>query len=446
MTVCLVRRQSGERNRHYAAEETHMLGASGTPTFVTPVRTSILVVALGFGAMAFEGYDLIVYGAAVPSLLAYPGWALTPAKVGLMGGAAFLGMFLGAPAAGWLSDRYGRRRLFIGLLAFFSLMMLCVSVAPSPLLFGLFRFLAGLAFGGIPPTAIAQTFEFSPPKRRVLFNSIMLSGFGVGAILAGVLGLMMIGRLGFRGLFAVGCLPLFTLAPLAWFILPESPNFAGEGMRRLSSAEAESPWVGVLKGRAGVATAMFGLANFCSLQFSFALNTWLPQLMRAAGYPLGSALQLLLLLNIGALCGVVFFAWLAERIGVRIVAPLMFFIAASSLALLGLHSPGLITRTLVFVIGAAGLGSQSLLFSFMGTIYRQQSRATAVGAISSIGHLGAATGPVVGGLMVAAHLGLGRSLLILAGIAIVSATGSLLVPKRVAEVVSGPPLEAASAT
>ncbi len=397
------------------------------------LRTSYLVIALGFGAIAFEGYDLIVYGAAVPALLAYPGWVLTPAKVGLLGGVAFLGMFFGAPAAGWLSDRLGRRPLFIGLLAFFSLMMLLVSVAPTPFLFGLFRFLAGLAFGGIPPTAIAQAFEFSPPHRRVLFNSIMLSGFGVGAILAGVLGLTMAHSLGFRGLFAVGCLPLFTLAPLAWFVLPESPNFSGRALERARAISSESPWVGVLAGRAGLATAMFGLANFCSLQFSFALNTWLPQLMRGAGYPLGSALQLLLLLNIGALCGVGFFAWLAERVGVRVVAPLMFVIAALALGVLGMHISGFAVRVLVFLIGAAGLGSQSLLFSFMGTVYRQQSRATAVGAISSIGHLGAATGPVVGGLMVSAHLGLGRSLLILAGIALVSATGSLLVPRRVAE-------------
>ena len=409
-----------------------MLMKSGLPTRQVSLRTSYLVGALGFGAIAFEGYDLIVYGTAVPALLAYPGWALTPAKVGLMGGAAFLGMFFGAPLAGWLSDRFGRRPLFIGLLTFFSLMMLLVSVAPTPLLFGLFRFLAGLAFGGIPPTAIAQTFEFSPPNRRVLFNSIMLSGFGVGAILAGVLGLTMLGRLGFRGLFAVGCLPLFTLAPLAWFVLPESPDFSSKHTQLLPSTK-QSSWVGVLKGRAALATAMFGLANFCSLQFSFALNTWLPQLMRGAGYPLGSALQLLLLLNVGALCGVAFFAWLSEKIGVRIVAPLMFIIAALSLGLLGMHTTGLVTRALVFVIGAAGLGSQSLLFSFMGTIYRQQSRATAIGAIASIGHLGAATGPVVGAMMVAAHFSLGKSLLILAGIAIVSAVASLLVPRRVGE-------------
>ena len=409
-----------------------MLTASETPAQPVSLRTSYLVIALGFGAIAFEGYDLIVYGAAVPALLAYPGWHLTPGKVGLMGGAALLGMFLGAPAAGWLSDRFGRRRLFISLLAFFSLMMFLVAAAPTPFLFGLFRFLAGLAFGGIPPTAIAQTFEFSPPHRRVLFNSIMLSGFGVGAILAGVLGLTAMGHLGFRGLMAFGGLPVFTLVPLALWALPESPNFRGRLGQQAASPAAVSPWAGVFQGRTGLALMMFSLANFCSLQFSFALNTWLPQLMRGAGYPLGSALQLLLLLNIGALIGVFFFAWLSERIGVRIVAPGMFFVAACALGLLAIPSTTLAIHVLVFLIGAAGLGSQSLLFSFMGTVFRQQSRATAIGAVSSIGHLGAATGPVVGALMVSAHLGLGRSLLILAGIAVVSGTATLLVPRGTA--------------
>ncbi len=406
-----------------------MLAVNTGPSQPVSLRTSYLVIALGFGAIAFEGYDLIVYGAAVPALLAYPGWALNPTKVGMMGGAALLGMFIGAPVAGWLSDRFGRRRLFIGLLAFFSVMMFFVSVAPTPLLFGVFRFLAGLAFGGIPPTAIAQAFEFSPPHRRVLFNSIMLSGFGIGAILAGALGIALTGHIGFRGLFALGCLPLLTLVPLAVWTLPESPSFRDKLGRQVAASVQASPWVGVLRGRAGVATVMFGVANFCSLQFSFALNTWLSQIMRAAGYPLGSALQLLLLLNIGALTGVFFFGWLSERVGVRLVAVGMFVIAAVCLGFLAIPASGFTTRSLVFVIGAAGLASQTMLFGFMATIYRQESRATAIGAISSVGHLGAATGPVVGGLMMSAHLGLLRSLLTLAAVAIVAALAVSMVPR-----------------
>ena len=100
---------------------------TGYPNVVSSVarqRAAYVVVALGFGALVFEGYDLIVYGAAVPALLAYQAWHLTAAKVGAIGGSALFGMFLGAPLAGWLSDRFGRRRMFIALLTFFSLMMI----------------------------------------------------------------------------------------------------------------------------------------------------------------------------------------------------------------------------------------------------------------------------------------------------------------------------------
>ena len=99
-------------------------------------------------------------------------------------GAAFLGMFVGAPFAGWLSDRFGRRRLFIGLLFFFSLIMILAAVAPTPGVSAFFRFVAGVGFGGIPPTAIAQPYEFASPDRKVVFTAVMLSGFGIGAILA----------------------------------------------------------------------------------------------------------------------------------------------------------------------------------------------------------------------------------------------------------------------
>ena len=51
-------------------------------------RTPTAVLALGFAALTLEGYDLIMYGTVVPSLLAYEEWALTPEKVGFLGSLA----------------------------------------------------------------------------------------------------------------------------------------------------------------------------------------------------------------------------------------------------------------------------------------------------------------------------------------------------------------------
>ena len=398
------------------------------------MRAVMIVVALGFGALLFEGYDLIVYGTAVPALLAYPAWALTPAKVGAIGGAAFIGMFIGAPFAGWLSDRFGRRRLFMGLLSFFSLMMICAAVAPTPALFALFRFLAGVGFGGIPPTAIAQAYEFAPRDRKVVLTAVMLSGFGIGAILAAGLSILLLGHVGFRLMFGFGALPLVTLVPLAAWLLPTTPGVGTESPSSTSEAARISPWRGVLQGGALVSTVLFAAANFFALLLSFALNTWLPQLMREAGYPLGSALQFLLLLLLGAMAGALLGGWLADRVGGRKVVIGMFIVGAVSLACLSLHMPALLFKLIIFITGAVAVGNQSVLFGFMAAHYPQASRATAIGATSGVGRLGAAAGPLLGGLLLKAGANLSGNVLVFAGVSVLAGLSILFIPRTLHEV------------
>ncbi len=397
-------------------------------------RAAYIVVILGFGAFLFEGYDLIVYGSAVPALLAYSAWALTPAKVGAIGGVVLLGMFVGAPLAGWLSDRLGRRRMFIGLLSFFSLMMMLVAVAPTPGLFALFRFLAGIGIAGIPPTAIAQVFEFAPDNRKVLFNAIMLGGFGVGAILAPAISLLLIGHVGFRGLFAFGALPLVTLVPLAALFLPDVPGGSGPSAADAAKRKTVSSWRGVLQGRAALSTILFAAANSFALLLSFALNTWLPQLMRGAGYPLGSALQFLLLLNVGSLCGGLMGGWISDRVGGRKVLVGMFVVAAVSLGCLAIPSPAAILKLLVFIAGSVACGNQSVLFGMMAAHYPQTSRATAVGFISGVACLGAAAGPLLGGLLIKAGASLSGNVLVFGGVALLAGLAILFVPSKLSAV------------
>ena len=47
----------------------------------------------------------------------------------------------------------------------------------------------------------------------------------------------------------------------------------------------------------------------------YGLNTWLPQIMREAGYELGAALAFLLVLNVGAVVGLLVAGRVADRIG-----------------------------------------------------------------------------------------------------------------------------------
>ena len=387
---------------------------------------AVAAVALCFGAIVFDGYDLIVYGSAVPALLQYQPWGLTPAQAGVIGSYALFGMFLGAIASGTLTDLIGRRRLFIASLTWFSLMMVLVATAPDPWSLGLFRFLAGLGFGGIPPTPIALVVEIAPAGRRHLINGLMLCGFPIGGVLAALLAILLLEPAGFRTLFAVGALPLVTLVPLAIWLLPESPSFERQRGGRARGGVAQ-----LVKGRAAVATALFVVANFCGFLLVFGLNTWLPQLMRGVGYELGSALAFLLVLNVGAIAGGLGGSALADRYGSRWVATVLFAAAVLALALIAVPLPTVVLYLLVFVAGAATTGNQIVVYGYVAAHYPPARRATALGLSSGIGRLGAVTGPLLGGSLLAAGFGLGWNVGVFALVAVVGAVACALVPRPV---------------
>lgn len=389
------------------------------------------VVGLCFAAILFDGYDLIVYGSVVPALLNHQEWALSPQQVGAIGSYALMGMFVGAMAAGTLTDLIGRRKTLIGCLAWFSAAMVAVAAAPNPELLGLFRFIAGLGFGGVVPTAIALTIEYAPEGRRNLYNALALCGFPVGGILAAVAAMALLADTGFRTLFLLGGLPLLTIVPLAVWKLPESPSFTAQRTRPVPDAgPSRMRLVDVFQGRNGIALALFALANFCGFLLVYGLNTWLPQLMKTAGFELGSALAFLLVLNAGAIAGGIWGSALADRIGSRIVTGAAFGVATACIFLLGTGLPTAALYVLVGVAGAATIGTQIVLFGYVATHFPPTNRATAVGFSSGIGRLGAVTGPLLGGFLIASNLSLAWNFATFAAVALAGAVFAVAVPAR----------------
>ncbi|MEY9214840.1 aromatic acid/H+ symport family MFS transporter [Thermobifida halotolerans] len=395
----------------------------------------LAVVAVCFAAIVFDGYDLIVYGAVVPALLEHPEWTLTPQQAGMIGSYALIGMFLGAVAVGAVTDRIGRRRTLIGCLVWFSVATLLVAVAPSPELLGALRFLAGLGFGGVVPTAITLTVEWAPERHRSFYNALMLTGFPVGGVLAAVLAVWLLPEYGFRVLFALGGVPLVTVVPLALRFLPESPGFATlrerrarQGGARPGTPPQEAPRARITSGRALAAIVLFALANFCSMLLVYGLNTWLPELMRGAGYALGPAMAFLLVLNFGAVVGGLVGSSVADRFGSRAATTGAFVVAAASILALGLPLPTAVLYLLVAIAGAATIGTQMMLFGYVALSFPTANRATALGHTTGVGRLGGVCGPLLGGYIVALQLGLGWNFGIFAAIAVAAAMLTLVVP------------------
>lgn len=395
---------------------------------VSPRRQAIfLVVMLCWITVVFDGYDLIVYGAVLPELLREPSWGLSAGVAGLLGSLAFAGMLVGALAAGVLSDRIGRRRTVLLCTAWFSVFTVLCAIAWGPVPFGSFRFLAGIGLGGLVPSANALAAEFVPPQRRALVSTLMMSGVPIGGSAAAVLGIGMIPAWGWPSMFGAAVLGIAVVLPLCWWLLPETAAYqsargnherAAEVERRFG-ATVDDLWegneaadsAGLFSRSHLVASVLFALATLAILFAWYGLGTWLPQLMRQSGFNLGSSLSFLLALNLGAVAGSLLTAWAGDRFGPVRTGALAAVVAALGLAGLLLHPPNVITYALLVLAGVGTHGTQCLVIAAIANHYPARLRGTALGWALGVGRVGAVAAPQVGGLLLAAGLGVAANFL-----------------------------------
>ncbi|MFJ7755998.1 MFS transporter [Peribacillus muralis] len=368
----------------------------------------------------FDGFDLVVYGAVIPSL--GEAWGTAPSVLGMIGSLTLVGGLIGSLFCGVLADKVGRKAVIITCVALFGTFTLLTGFAKGPVDFAVYRFIAGLGLGGVPPLLVVLTSEYSPKSIKNMMVAIMFSGYSIGGILVSLLGMNVIPALGWNWMFFIGAIPLLAIPFLIKF-LPESLYYyvekgeykkAGAIVKRLNpSYEPQEndrfinglsttgvPVAKLFEKRRGRSTIMFWIACFMGLLMVYGLGTWLPQLMVEAGYPLKSSLLFLFSLNIGAIIGSICGGWLADRIGSKRVLISLFTFGAICLIFLGLKPGTVILYVLVAVAGAATIGSQNLNNAFISIFYPTDIKSTALGWALGIGRFGAILGPAMGGVLI----------------------------------------------
>lgn len=419
-------------------------------------RATITVVLICWFMTIFEGYDIVVFGTVVPSLLHYKPWALNPAQTGAIGSVIVIGMAIGALFVGPLADLFGRRNTVIVDLIIFSVSLFLCGLAPTPLIFSIFRFIGGIGLGGIIPTTAAITVEYAPPRWRSLAYTIMFSGYGVGGILAAGLAIPLVPAFGWQIMFYLNAVACLVAVPLAFWLLPESIGFLLAKNRRAEAervaqrlhipldsegiqlAEREIEEARSTGGRRGflflftrgylLPTILFALLSFFALFMIFGVNTWLPQLMNLSGYSLTSSLLFLLVLNIGNIIGNIIAGAAADRFGSKAVCIVIFTLGAVSFFLLSLHWPLAIAYLLVILVGNGTLGAQNILNAFVAKSYPAGSRSSAVGWALGMGRFGGLIGPNVLGLFQFWHVSLSWSFYALAIPGVLSVLALLFLP------------------
>ena len=171
--------------------------------------------------------------------------------------------------------------------------------------------------------------------------------------------------------------------------------------------------------------------SFVGLLLTYGLNTWLPQIMQANGYGKAYSLTFLLVLNLGAIVGGLFASYVADRAGsAQRVVVTTFILAAAMLVLLPLKLPFAALQLAVAIAGVGTIGTQVLIYGLVSNYYPTRARAAGVAWCAGFGRLGGIGGPMIGGLLVGAGVGGSVAFLIFAGLAVLGAAVTALVPRR----------------
>ncbi|WP_460440356.1 MFS transporter [Amycolatopsis stemonae] len=343
-----------------------------------------------------EGYDLVALGATIPTLLKSHYLGFTAAGATLVATVSLVGVAVGAAFLGPVTDRFGRRGMLIGSVLLFSLFTLLTPLAPNVATFGVFRFAAGLGLGACMPVALTVMSENLPASRRASASTFTMTGYHVGAVLTSILALAV--KDDWHWLFYGGGVVGLLAVPLMWWRLPESAAYL--------AAREDAERVG-LRDLLGTRFRRISIAvwtgSFMGLLLVYGLNTWLPQLMRTAGYPISTSITLLLVLNIGAVLGLVLAGTIADRFGIRPIARIWFGAGAVLLAALSLKiGNAFVLNAVVLLTGVFVFSAQVLIYGYVAQAFPAQARGTALGLTSAVGRLGSILGPFVTGALVTA--------------------------------------------
>jgi MFS family permease len=190
---------------------------------------TLVVVALGI-TWILDGLEVTLAGAVAGALRESPVLQFSSADVGFIGSAYLAGAVLGAVFFGWLTDRWGRKKLFFITLAVYLTATAATAFTWNLWTFALCRFLTGAGIGG-EYAAINSTIQELIPARVRGWTDLVINGsFWVGAALgaAGTIVLLdptlLPADMGWRAAFLIGgALGLVILLMRMW--LPESPRW-----------------------------------------------------------------------------------------------------------------------------------------------------------------------------------------------------------------------------
>ena len=311
------------------------------------------MLALIGAGLFLDGFELYLSGG-VLGALTRSGWSTMALNAAFVT-STFLGMTVGAWAAGVVGDRFGRKFAYQFNLMLFGAASIGAAFAPNmETLIGL-RFFMGVGLAAEVVVGYAMLTEFVPAKVRGRMIGLLAVITNSSLLAATLLGIWILPRFGWRYMFLI----VGICAVVVWLMrysMPESPRWlqakgrnadaelilnkigarASTFVPRNDSRDAAKTSMAILfKPPMLVRTLIGMLVNVVTGFCPYGFVNWLPTFFVKQGESIASSLQWTLVMSIGAPLGAGLGLLLADRLGRK---PLI-VIASLATAMFGIIFP-----------------------------------------------------------------------------------------------------------
>ncbi|MFT3997264.1 MAG: MFS transporter [Asticcacaulis sp.] len=386
----------------------------------------ILVVALCFALNMLDGMDILIMSYIAPALSA--DWGMTPDRLGAVFSAGLAGMAVGGLAIAPLADRWGRRLLILASIVLMSVAMIASSFATDVAHLIALRFVVGIGIGTVLASMAALTAEYAPPKHRIFAVAFLQAGYPIGAVITGFLVAAHIGDHGWRNMLLVAGIVSAVTVPFILFLLPESLEFLMKrqpkgALNKINRLRARfgQPVLAVLPEAVAAPRSAIGLRglfadgrlvptlliwlaiSLCFMTMYFVIS-WIPKLAIQAGLAPTDAIYAGAAYNVGAFVGMISIGLFPALDLRKLIFGYLLAGGAALIAFGSLAMPVVATLFVAFVIGVTVQGGFNGFYPFAANLYPASVRSTGIGWAMGVGRIGAVTGPLLGGWLMANNL------------------------------------------
>ena len=403
----------------------------------------LVVTALGI-TWILDGLEVTLVGSLSGAISESPTLRLTSSQIGFAASAYLIGAVSGAMLFGWLTDRWGRKKLFTITVLVYLLASIASGCAWDFWSFAAFRAITGAGIGGEYAAVNATIQELIPARRRGFTDLVINGSFWVGAALGAIGALVALDphvvppEIGWRAAFIIGGVIGFVILLLRRWI-PESPRWlmthgqpeaAEAAVReiedRVRASHGELPpvpgqklrlrrdvraWFGAglhalfrqYLRRTVLGTTLMGAQAFCynAVFFTYALI-----LTRFYQVPSGDVGWFILPFAVGNFLGPLVLGRLFDSLGRRTMITATYALSGVLMALTGwLFAQGWLTAvqqtaawTAIFFVASAAASSAYLT---VGESFPLEMRAVAIALFYALGTgLGGVAGPALFGALI----------------------------------------------